>query len=167
MSLPRNNGTSEMPNSDAFALKNSSLNPFLFADVGVEQNGSTLTVLSVLARLGLDPWVQAGAWARLPRTAMVDCLTNCITQMPLSPGALAGARATAERLVQLLSGTVAQKAGQPVTQVKMPEWLPTAIFCAVVIIAVAAGSFAKPAPAIAPAPVSDTTLMPVRSDPAP
>ena len=41
-----------MANSDAFALKNSGLNDFLFAVVGSEINGTPLTILSVLARLG-------------------------------------------------------------------------------------------------------------------
>ena len=42
-------GYSSMTTSDAFALKNSGLNAFLFAEVGTELNGSPLTILSVLA----------------------------------------------------------------------------------------------------------------------
>ena len=48
-----------MSHPDAFALKNSGLNEFLFAEVGIELNGSPLTILSILARLGQDPWVEA------------------------------------------------------------------------------------------------------------
>ena len=44
-----------MASTDAFTLKNSDLNAFLYADVGTEMNGSVLTMLSVLARLGQDP----------------------------------------------------------------------------------------------------------------
>ncbi len=53
-----------MTSTDAFALKNSDLNTFLFADVGTELNGSALTILSVLARLGEDPWAEAARWAK-------------------------------------------------------------------------------------------------------
>jgi hypothetical protein len=53
---------------DHVALQNSDLNPFLYADVGTELNGSTLTMLSVLARLGKDPWVEAARCAALLQT---------------------------------------------------------------------------------------------------
>ena len=56
-----------MSTSDVFALEKSGLNTFLFAEVGTETNGSVLTVLSVLARLGRDPWEQAARWASLPK----------------------------------------------------------------------------------------------------
>ena len=91
-----------MTQADAFALKNSGLNAFLFAEVGTEQNGSTLTVLSILARLGNDPWVQAAEWAKMPNATSVDCLTKSILRMPLCGLAYVEARATATRLVMLL-----------------------------------------------------------------
>jgi hypothetical protein len=91
-----------MPDADIFALSKSSLNPFLFAVVGFETNGSALTVLSVLARLGHDPWIEAARWARLPKTALIDCLAESLIQMPLSPEALADVRLTASQLVSLL-----------------------------------------------------------------
>jgi hypothetical protein len=48
-----------MPQSDAFALENSGPNQFLFAQVGKEVNGSPLIILSVMARLGQAPWIEA------------------------------------------------------------------------------------------------------------
>jgi len=74
-----------MLQNDAFALKNSGLNAFLLAEVGTEQNGSSLTVLSGLGRLGKDPWAQATEWAKMPNAAKIDGLTHSIAQMPLSP----------------------------------------------------------------------------------
>ena len=91
-----------MTQTDAFALKASGLNAFLFAEVGIEQNGSTLTVLSTLARLGNDPWALAAEWTKMPNAAGVDRLTECILRMPLSGPAYVGARATATRLILLL-----------------------------------------------------------------
>ena len=91
-----------MTSTNAFTLKNSDLNAFLFADVGTELNGSALTILSVLARLGQDPWAEAARWAKMPRAAAIDCLAQCIGKMPLGPQALAETFATASSLVQLL-----------------------------------------------------------------
>lgn len=96
-----------MSASDAFALKNSGLNDFLFAEVGTELNGSTLTILSVLARLGQDPWAEAAKWTKLPKAAIIDRLAQCISEMPLCPQALSDARATASRLILLLPSQAA------------------------------------------------------------
>jgi cell wall assembly regulator SMI1 len=49
--------------SDPFALKNSGLNDILFAEIGSGVNGSPLTILSMLARLGEDPWTEAARLA--------------------------------------------------------------------------------------------------------
>lgn len=92
------------PPHDAFALKNSGLDVFLYADVGAEANGSPLTILSVLARLGLDPWAQAASWAALPKAGAIDGLAQSIDKMPLTPGVLADSHAIAARLIQLLPG---------------------------------------------------------------
>ena len=91
-----------MPSLEAFGLNASDLNPFLFACVGTEMNGSALTVLSVLARLGSDPWAEAGRLATLPRSAAVDWLAERIAAMQLTAGGVGDARATAERIVLLL-----------------------------------------------------------------
>ena len=43
--------------------------PFLQAAVGEDRNGQVVTVLSMLARLGLDPWSEASDLASLSRAA--------------------------------------------------------------------------------------------------
>ena len=91
-----------MTKPDVFALRNSGLDSFLFAEIGIESNGSNLTILSLLARLGVDPWTKAAEWAEAPRTKVVDLLAADIARMPLAPDAIATARATAARLVCLL-----------------------------------------------------------------
>ena len=95
-----------MAASDAFALERSGLSPFLFAEVGTELNGSALTILSVLARLGQDPWAEAAKWTKLPKSTTVDRLAHSIAQMPLSSQAINDARSTAARLVLLLPSQV-------------------------------------------------------------
>src|SRR6202012_5619646 len=93
---------SNMPNSDAFALPVSGLNDFLFAPVGTEANGMTLSVVSVFARLGSDPWVEARWLARLPKSEAIECLARIITSMPTSIWPLQAAEAIAARLIVLL-----------------------------------------------------------------
>jgi len=51
-----------MTNPDAFALQHSDLNTFPFAEVGTECNGMTLTVVSVIARLGEILGKKPGDW---------------------------------------------------------------------------------------------------------
>jgi hypothetical protein len=128
-----------MPTSDAFALKNSGLGEFLFAEVGIEVNGSPLTILSVLARLGQDPWAEAARWTKLPKASIIDALANCISQMPLRPQALVEARTTAARLILLLPQR-AQPFQQPgsVTDSRIffAKWWPVAAILAVLALCI-------------------------------
>jgi hypothetical protein len=128
-----------MSHADAFALKNSGLNEFLFAEVGTEANGSSLTILSVLARLGRDPWAEAAGWAQLPRASIVDRLADCISQMPLRPQALAEARTTAARLILLLPARAQPfPKGDSMADKKSntPRWVPVAIFLAALALGI-------------------------------
>ncbi|MBB6250997.1 hypothetical protein [Nitrospirillum iridis] len=85
-----------------FALAQSDLSGFLFADIGVEDSGMPLRVISALARLGLDPWQEAGRLAGLPQPDALNELAGLIATMPLSRWSLADARSIAARLVLLL-----------------------------------------------------------------
>jgi hypothetical protein len=128
-----------MPTSDPFALKNSGLGEFLFAEVGTEVNGSPLTILSVLARLGQDPWAEAARWTKLPKASIIDALANCISQMPLCPQALVEARTTAARLILLLPQRT-QSFQQPErvtdSKVTFPKWWPVAAIMAVLALCI-------------------------------
>ena len=57
-----------MATPDATALQRSDLNNFLFADVGTEASGMTLSVVSLFARQGNDPWREADRLAGLPKS---------------------------------------------------------------------------------------------------
>ena len=91
-----------MSSTDAFALRRSGLNEFLFAAVGTETNGMTLSVLSVFARLGHDPWREAGRLAGLPKLEATESLARTIAGMPTSIWPLPAATEIASRLVALL-----------------------------------------------------------------
>nr|WP_294547444.1 hypothetical protein [uncultured Rhodopila sp.] len=129
-----------MTSSNAFALKESGLNDFLFAEVGTELNGSPLTILSILARLGQDPWAEAARWAKLPKAATIDKLAQSIAQMPLPPQAIAEARTTASRLILLLPSQAqspraepkAAKAAKPAAS----KWVLVGIFGAALVLGV-------------------------------
>ena len=104
-SRARRMGTAEetpVTKPDVFAFKNSGLENFLFAEIGLESNGSYLTILSLLARLDVDPWAKAAEWADAPRAKVVDLLAEDIARTPLAPDTIATARATAARLACLL-----------------------------------------------------------------
>jgi hypothetical protein len=132
-----------MTTSNAFAFKNSGLNEFLFAEVGTELNGSPLTILSVLARLGQDPWAEAARWTKLPKAATIDNLAQSISQMPLAPQAIAEARDTASRLILLLPSQVQvpradnnAAAAAPQTKSAMPKWVLLAVFGIALVLGV-------------------------------
>ncbi len=76
---------------------NAALDPFLLESVCVEENGMTLSVLSALARRGLDPWVEASRLAALPKKAAVAAITRDL--------ALRGDSPVAARLAELLPKT--------------------------------------------------------------
>ena len=73
----------------------SELDPFLYAFVGEDRNGSAVTVVSALARLGLDPWKEAAELASLGREvarARLEALLSAFKDVPtlaLEHGAVA------------------------------------------------------------------------------
>jgi hypothetical protein len=127
-----------MSRSDVFALKNASLNAFLLADIGEEINGSRLTILSALARLGKDPWDEAARWDREPKARAIDALTASIIDMPLRPEAILDARSIAARLILLLptqSRRSTAKALSKPTQRVLAKWMWIAILVPWVLLA--------------------------------
>lgn len=54
--------------------------PFLYAPLGEDRRGSSVTVLSMLARLGVDPWGEASDLAKLPEGAARQRLEALMTR---------------------------------------------------------------------------------------
>jgi len=135
--------------ADHATLQNLGLNPFLFADVGTEPNGSTLTMLSLLARLGQDPWIEAARWAKLPKTTAIESLAQVISGVPLSDRTISETRAVAARLAMLLptqewlpdikaapmpGRSAVQAFGNTLRMTTLPRWLPLVLLaCALAI----------------------------------
>ena len=85
-----------------YALANSPYNDFLFASVGEERAGQSLSVLSALARLGVDPWSEAARLAQLPRETAARALAVTIAMIPEGDWKVADSEAIATRLVSWL-----------------------------------------------------------------
>ena len=75
---------------------------FLGAAIGEDRNGTTLSVLSALARLDVDPWREAASLARMSREAAAERLTALIDALPHEAASAIGSKASAADLVALL-----------------------------------------------------------------
>jgi hypothetical protein len=130
-----------MASSESSLSRRSDLNPFLFAEVGTQPNGSKLTILSVMGRLGKDPWDEAARLSRLPPEDVIDSLAQSIVQMPLCPQALRDAGTTASWLMLLLPPPPPadeQCGGIVSTPKAFSSWLPTGVLCLALVLGIAA-----------------------------
>ena len=75
---------------------------FLGAPIREDRNGTTLSVLSALARLDVDPWQEATSLARMPKEAAAERLTALIDALPREPASALPSQMSAVELVALL-----------------------------------------------------------------
>ena len=75
---------------------------FLYAAVRENPDGAPLTVLSILARLNIDPWEEAARLAHLPREAAVRALAGLISALPKGSTTPTDSGTIAARLITLL-----------------------------------------------------------------
>ncbi len=76
--------------------------PFLLAQIGADRNGTPLSVLSALARMGVDPWQEAARLTELPEASATQAMVALLAKQPdgLSVGTSNGIAAA--RLIALL-----------------------------------------------------------------
>jgi hypothetical protein len=91
-----------MTNSASVSNLTLEFDNFLFARIDKDSEETPLSVLSVLARLGVDPWEEAASLAQLPRLAAATRLASMIATMPGAPSAYLDARTVSDRLISLL-----------------------------------------------------------------
>ena len=91
---------------------------FLFASVGDDANGQPLTLLTVLARLGVDPWEEAADLASLSSETAMQRLAARLESMPNGPASPEDTVNVASRLIKLLHRVPAPT---PVRQARLPE----------------------------------------------
>lgn len=75
---------------------------FLFALVGEDRNGVPLSVVSVLARMDLDPWQEASNLSALPAETAARKLVSWLDALPVATLKQANPGAVAVRLIALL-----------------------------------------------------------------
>jgi hypothetical protein len=80
---------------------------FLFAPIGEEPNGMSLSVVSALARSNVDPWQEAAKLARLPAKTATQRLAALIGALPGMRSAEIDPGAIAARLIALLPRPIA------------------------------------------------------------
>ena len=78
------------------------MDPFLFASVGEEVNGIPLSVLSALARLGVDPREEATRLSHLTSKTAASQLAGMFARLPDRPWTSPEIRRVASKLVELL-----------------------------------------------------------------
>ncbi|MGD1876113.1 MAG: hypothetical protein ACFB13_01270 [Kiloniellaceae bacterium] len=125
-----------------YSLAHSEFNDFLFAFVGEEKSGLSLTVLSAMARLGLDPWAEAARLSGLTKEAATSALTETISGLPEGDWKAKDLRAIAARLVSFLPkrGTSSAKPSQgdnsegATSNKTAPSWVPWVVLGTVVLL---------------------------------
>jgi hypothetical protein len=96
-------------------MPESTFDAFLYAAVGVEDNGMELSVVSALARFGVDPWQEAARLAALPQELAADGMRLLLDRLPAGGWSASDTSAIAARLVKLLprGGSTAARPDQP------------------------------------------------------
>lgn len=75
---------------------------FLYAPIDGEPDSMTLSVLSALARLNIDPWLEAAALTELPTESAAHRFALLLAQLPGSLRSDEDCEAIAARLTKLL-----------------------------------------------------------------
>jgi hypothetical protein len=91
-----------MTNAASVSYLTPRFDDFLFARINEEGDATPLSVLSVLARLGVDPWEEAAKLAQLPRGSAAQELVAFFAATPGAPPAYLNAQTVCDRLIDLL-----------------------------------------------------------------
>jgi hypothetical protein len=75
---------------------------FLFAPIGDEPNGMSLSVISALTRLNIDPWREATRLSQLSKEKAVEALAPIIARLPIGTWTALDIPTIARRLVDVL-----------------------------------------------------------------
>ena len=85
------------------------LNDFLFTPIANDEHGMHLTMLSALARSGVDPWDEAASLAALSRESATQKLVELLAGVPNGPSPGDQTASLAARLVAQLHASPTPK----------------------------------------------------------
>lgn len=88
---------------------------FLFAPVGRDFDGTPLTLVTGLARLGVDPWEEAAELAKLAQEPAMQRLASRLEAMPTRTSSTEDTVKLTVRLLALLHRTAPQESSAPVS----------------------------------------------------
>ncbi len=91
-----------MTSSPSVSYLTPQFDDFLFARLDEDSEATPLSVLSVLARLGVDPWEEAAKLSGLERVSAAKRLVEFIAATPGAPTAYLSAKTVSDRLIDLL-----------------------------------------------------------------
>ncbi|MCC5972754.1 MAG: hypothetical protein JJT81_01745 [Rubellimicrobium sp.] len=97
-----------MPTMDDMRQGGTPFDTFLYATLGADRNDNSVTVLSALARLGLEPWEAASALADLTRDEARHRLDDVLIRFTDVPTLKNNHAAESRRLIDLLPGGASQ-----------------------------------------------------------
>ncbi|MCC5987032.1 MAG: hypothetical protein JJT95_05070 [Pararhodobacter sp.] len=103
-----------MPTMDDMRLGGTPLDPFLYATVGEDRNGNVVTVLSTLARLGVEPWDAAAELAELTRDEARSRLGDMLARFRDVPALGHDHGAITQRLIELLPEPAGRRASRAI-----------------------------------------------------
>lgn len=115
------------------------LDRFLYAEVGEEQEGVCLTMISALVRLGLDPWDEASRLSSLKKPEAAAQLAQSILRLTGTRWLSPEARRIADGLIELLPARAqAREAAADGSRTKHPTIVPGKTFWLACLLVVAA-----------------------------
>jgi hypothetical protein len=108
---------------------------FLFASIGEDRNGTTLSVLSALARFDVDPWQETASLARMPKERATERLAALIAATPMDSATGLSAATIAARLIALLPRSPSYKVSAPAALFKAAAVAPSRLFISLSVLA--------------------------------
>jgi len=162
-----------MPSHAASPLR-PEFNDFLFAPVGDDEHDMTLSVLSALARLDIDPWKEAADLSELPRKRAIERLATLLARLP-PPAKQADPLAIAARLLALLPDcrdsagipreTLLDLGAMTDPHAVIPRTVIYVIFTVFVLAAIFNATYPSPPPAGSPPAAISSTSSPPQAAP--
>ena len=107
---------------------------FLYASIGEDRNGTTLSVLSALARLDVDPWQETASLMRMPRERATERMTAVIAAVRKDLATSLAAETIAARLVGLLPQTEPFTVSAPANLLKTASVRPWRLVVTLIVL---------------------------------